>query len=410
MPATVQPSMQPSMQPSLQAPIQPSMQGRRRSLFSVVAIATAAALVAGVLGGLASSWFVDGSRSTSLADPPAALPSVSVPAAGASGAASAGAVVPGQARPANSVAGVAARVLPSIVAIKVTGQSGAGTGSGFVIDGKGHILTNNHVVAAAGDGGSIKVVFDDGSQKDATVVGKDASYDLAVIKTDVGSRPALVLGNSDQAVVGDLVIAIGAPLGLQGTVTTGIISAKNRPVAAGEDATQPSFINAIQTDAAINPGNSGGPLVDAAGNVIGVNSAIARAPGSTGTTGGNIGVGFAIPSNQARRTASELISNGKAQHPILGISLDQRYDGEGVRVADAPSAAGEEPVRPGGPAAKAGIKPGDVVTAIDGRPVTTPDELIVAVRAKEVGGVAVLTVRRAGQELKISVTLAAATG
>ncbi len=378
--------------------------GRRRRTFALVALASAAALGAGALGGVASSRFADTSSEQ------AALPNqqVALPAQPSTGGAAGGAA-PAPSRPGTSVAGVASRVLPSVVAIKVIGQGGAGTGSGFVIDDKGHILTNNHVVAGAGTRGSIKVVFDDGSQEDATIVGRDASYDLAVIKADTGSRPALVLGDSDQAVVGDLVIAIGAPLGLQGTVTTGIVSAKNRPVTAGESADELSFINAIQTDAAINPGNSGGPLVDAAGNVVGVNSAIARAPGSVSSTGGNIGLGFAIPSNQARRTATELIATGKAQHPIIGISLDQAYEGEGVQVSRSVSAGGEPAVRPGGPADKAGIKPGDIITAIDGRPVTSPDELIVAIRAKEVGGTAVLTVRRAGSELEVSVTLAAAT-
>ncbi len=382
---------------------------RRRSGGAVVAALATTVLVTGVLGGYAGAWLFDRShsdRSTVLGVDPANLP---VPSAGqAPAAASGGPAAPSRA--AGSVAAVAARVIPSVVAIRVTGSAGEGTGSGFVIDGKGHILTNNHVVALAGDGGTIKVVFDDGSQKDAAVVGRDVSYDLAVIKADTGSRAPLVLGNSDQVVVGDPVIAIGAPLGLQGTVTTGIVSAKNRPVTAGDGSgTETSFINAVQTDAAINPGNSGGPLVDSAGTVIGVNSAIARVTGTTGGTGGNIGVGFAIPSNQARRTATELIDKGKAEHPVIGISLDDRYDGEGVRIATAAS-GGEPPVRPGGPADKAGMKAGDVITAIDGRPVTTPSELIVAIRAKAVGDTARLTVRRDGSDRSVVVTLAAGTG
>jgi putative serine protease PepD len=276
--------------------------------------------------------------------------------------------------------------------------TGGGTGSGFLID-KHLLITNCHVVEPFR---KVAVELRDRTRVVGTVRRIHPHRDLALVElASPRTEKVFEVASSEGLEAKQTVSIIGYPVGLPLSLTEGVISHPRQLL---------DEQHYVQTDAAINPGNSGGPLVDAAGNVIGVNSAIARAPGSTGTTGGNIGVGFAIPSNQARRTASELISNGKAQHPILGISLDQRYDGEGVRVADAPSAAGEAPVRPGGPAAKAGIKPGDVVTAIDGRPVTTPDELIVAVRAKEVGGVAVLTVRRAGQELKISVTLAAATG
>ena len=409
-PAATQPTARPeySVLPSAPSPSGFSPR-RRRPAGALIAAVAASVLVTGLLGGYAGAWLFDRSHSgqTFLGSDPANLP---LPPTGqASGAAAAaGPVAPSRA--AGSVAAVASRVLPSVVAIRVTGSTGEGTGSGFVIDAKGHILTNNHVVALAAGGGTIKVVFEDGTQRDATVVGRDVSYDLAVIKTDTGSRAPLILGNSDQVVVGDPVIAIGAPLGLQGTVTTGIVSAKNRPVTAGEQGgTDQSYINAIQTDAAINPGNSGGPLVDSAGTVIGVNSAIARVTATAGGTGGNIGVGFAIPSNQARRTATELIDTGKAEHPVIGISLDDRYDGEGVRVAGAVAGA-DAPVRPGGPADKAGVKPGDVITAIDGRPVTSPSELIVAIRAKAVGETAKLTVRRGGADRTLTVTLAAGTG
>ncbi len=231
---------------------------------------------------------------------------------------------------------------------------------------------------------SIKVIFQDGTQVSGKVVGLDASYDLAVVKVQAKGLRELALGDSDKVRVGDPVVAIGAPLGLQGTVTTGIVSALNRPVAAGEG-NKPAFINAIQTDAAINPGNSGGPLVDATGNVIAVNSAIARSPGSLGSTGGNIGLGFAIPSNQARRTAEQLIRTGKASHPIIGVSLDSSYTGQGVKVSEQDSANGVKPVTVNGPADQAGIKAGDVILKIDGRPVTEPDELIVAIRAETQG-------------------------
>jgi putative serine protease PepD len=305
------------------------------------------------------------------------------------------------------VSRVAAAVLPSVVAIQVQGADGTGTGSGFVIDGRGYILTNGHVAGANG-GGDIQVVFQSGRQVPARVVGIDESYDLAVLKVEVGSLPALSLTNSDQVLVGDPVVVVGSPLGLTGTVTTGIVSALNRPVTSGEP-DSPAFINAIQTDAAINPGNSGGPLVDAAGRVIGVTSAIARLPGSSEQDARNIGLGFAIPSKQASRTAQELIRTGKSRHPVVGVILDQDYPGEGVKVVDA-APDGQQAVTPGGPAAQAGIQPGDVIVAFNGRPVTHPDELIVSIRAQSPGDRVRLTVRRSGKDRQVTLTLDAATG
>jgi putative serine protease PepD len=253
------------------------------------------------------------------------------------------------------------------------------------------------------------VVFQDGQQVKGTVVGLDASYDLAVVRVKAKGLRQLTLGDSDKVRVGDPVVAIGAPLGLQGTVTTGIVSALNRPVAAGEG-DKPAFINAIQTDAAINPGNSGGPLVDAKGRVIAVNSAIARAPGSVGSGSGNIGLGFAIPSNQAHRTAEELIRTGKASHPIIGVALDSRYEGEGVKVsAESTAPGGPAPVTKGGPADRAGIKPGDIITKIDGRPVTEPDELIVAIRARTPGDTVALTVGLGSRQREVRVKLSASS-
>ncbi len=365
---------------------------RRRRRTSVLALAAAGCLAAGLAGGFAGAYLESRSATSHTVDPGLTLPA------------------PAQvstARDAASVAGVARRVLPSVVAIRVRGADGAGTGSGFVIDAKGYILTNNHVVSGAAGGGSIKVVFQDGSQSDARVVGRDDSYDLAVVKVDDTGLVPLALGDSDGVVVGDEVIAIGAPLGLQGTVTTGIVSALNRPVAAGESDT-PAYINAIQTDAAINPGNSGGPLVDMAGHVIGINSAIARAPGATTTTTGNIGLGFAIPSNQARRTAQQLIHTGKAQHPIIGVLLDRTYDGEGVKVLQTSPSGQPPPVTKGGPADRAGIQPGDVIVAFNGRPVADPDELVVAIRAQTPGATVTLTVRRGTVDKMVRVTLDAA--
>lgn len=302
----------------------------------------------------------------------------------------------------DSVAGIAQRVLPSVVSISTRTLSGAGTGSGFVIDGNGYILTNNHVISnAAQSGGSIQVSLSDGTFYSAKVIGRDASYDLAVLKINASGLKALQFGDSDAVAVGDLVIAIGSPLGLSGTVTTGIISAKNRAVTAGEADSESSFINALQTDAAINPGNSGGPLVDATGAVIGVNSAIA----SLGTTSqlGSIGLGFAIPINQARKTADQLIKNGVATYPVIGVSLNMNFTENGAQVAT--SGRG---ILPGSPAEKAGLRGGDVIIAIDGKEIYSPEELIVSVRAKNVGDRVTLDFLRNGVKKTATLTLIAA--
>ncbi|MBO9553378.1 trypsin-like peptidase domain-containing protein [Cellulomonas sp.] len=363
---------------------------RRRRTLSVAWVVplVALALVAGVVGGVLGSRIDPG---THLAD--AGLP---VAAAG-SGAQDVD-------RAPESVAGIASKVLPSVVSIQVDGPSGTGTGSGFVLRQDGYIVTNNHVVADAAEAAtSMTVTFSDGSEKAATIVGRTSEYDLAVVKVEVDGLTPLLLGDSDTVVVGDPVVAIGAPLGLAGTVTTGIVSALNRPVSAGDDQ-DTAFINAIQTDAAINPGNSGGPLVDAAGAVIGINSAIAQPPGSLNEVGGSIGLGFAIPSNQVRRTAEQLIETGHATYPVIGVLLDQRYEGEGVAVAAA-DRDGTPAITPDGPADRAGIHRGDIILAIDGRPVTDPDELIVAIRARTPGETVVLHVRTGSDERDVRVRL-----
>ena len=302
----------------------------------------------------------------------------------------------------DSVAGIAARVLPSVVSITTRTSDGGGTGSGFVIDSSGYILTNNHVITSvAQSGGTLRVTLNNGDVYDATIVGRDASYDLAVLKINATNLSALQFGDSDKVAVGDPVIAIGSPLGLTGTVTLGIISAKNRPVTAGESATENSFINALQTDAAINPGNSGGPLVDSTGAVIGVNSAIASL-GSTSQTG-SIGLGFAIPINQARKTADQLIKDGKATYPVLGVSLDMNFTGLGALVAKTTSG-----IMAGGPAQKAGLKPGDVIIKFEERDITTAEELIVAVRSKSVGDKVTIKYMRGTKEFSATLTLIAA--
>ena len=291
-----------------------------------------------------------------------------------------------------SIAAVAAALQPSVVQINVAGGGGEGTGSGFVIREDGYIVTNNHVTASGGD---ITVTFSDGRVVDATLVGANPGYDLAVLKVDETGLPAVTLGSSSALEVGDSAIAIGSPLGLQGTVTAGIVSALNRPVTAGGEG-ELAFINAIQTDAAINPGNSGGPLVDGNGAVIGVNSAIAALGGSLGGQVGNIGLGFAIPIDTAARIASELIATGRSSTPIIGVQLDMQYAGPGARVAG---------ITGDGPASAAGLREGDVITALNGTPVVDATDLIVDVRALAPGEQVTLTVESDGAEREVTLVL-----
>ncbi|MET9642615.1 trypsin-like peptidase domain-containing protein [Streptomyces syringium] len=312
-----------------------------------------------------------------------------------------------------SIAGIAARALPGVVTIHVRGGEDQGTGTGFVLDKRGHILTNNHVVEPAGADGSISVTFNGGQTAKATVVGRDSGYDLAVIKvTGVSGLTPLPLGNSDSVQVGDSVVAIGAPFDLAGTVTTGIISAKERPITAGgekRDGSDVSYVDALQTDAPINPGNSGGPLMDAQARVIGINSAIRSAgseDGPGGGQGGSIGLGFAIPINQAKRVAEELINTGKATHPVIGVTLDMEFTGDGARV-NTKGAKGPA-VTPGGPGDKAGIEPRDVITKVDGVPVHSGQELIVKIRSHRPGDRLGLTVERGGRERTVQLTLGSA--
>jgi putative serine protease PepD len=313
-------------------------------------------------------------------------------------------------RPPDSVAGVAARVLPSVVSLEVRGETEAGTGSGFLIKG-GYIVTNNHVVAPAAQGGEIRIRFNNRKSTTAKIVGRDPNSDIAVVKPEATfNAPETTLGNSDSVVVGDPVIAIGSPLGFTGTVTTGIISSLNRPVeAGGESGSDYALINAIQTDAAINPGNSGGPLVNASGEVIGVNSAIATL-GSGATVGqqtGSIGLGFAIPVNQVRRIAQELITTGFARTSRIGISIDQQYQGEGVRIASTPE-RGVPPIVPDGPADKARLQPGDIILEVAGPPVGDSRELIVTLRSKAPGDTVTIKFSHDGQEKAATVTIGAA--
>lgn len=309
-------------------------------------------------------------------------------------------------RPDGSVASIAADAVPSVVTVRVRAAGGGGTGSGWVYDDSGHIVTNNHVVEGAGSDGSVSIELSDGSRRDAKVVGKDSSYDLAVLEVDPKGLEPLAIGRSSEVVVGDEVVAVGSPLGLGSTVTAGIVSALERPVTAGE-AGDESFISAIQTDAAINPGNSGGPLLNGDGDVVGVNSAIAQIPGQQQASG-SIGVGFAIPSDVVVRTVDQLIATGTAEHPIIGVSLDRRWDGEGAKVLEDSDVDSGRAVVPGGPADKAGVEPGDVITELDGRRITDLDQLITRIRAKAVGDKVTLTIQRDGKQQDLSMTLEAA--
>lgn len=293
-----------------------------------------------------------------------------------------------------TVSQIVQNVKPSVVSIKAEGNSGSGTGSGFIYREDGYIVTNNHVAAPAINSGKLTVYLQDKTSYEAKLVGRNASYDLAVLKIDATGLKPVNIGDSSAINVGDLTVAFGSPLGLTGTVTSGIVSAINRPVTAG-GADDQSFISAIQTDAAINPGNSGGPLVNGQGQVIGVNSAIATL--GNGTQSGSIGLGFAIPINQAQRVITEIIESGKSSTPIAGISIDSTYDGVGAKIAE---------VVADGPAASTDLKVGDIVTKINGEAVEDSTELIVAIRRNNPGDTIVLTVKNtAGNEREVSVVL-----
>ena len=310
-----------------------------------------------------------------------------------------------------SLAGVAARVLPAVVSINVQVNGGGDTGSGVILRQDGYILTNNHVIAAAtGGGATVTVTFNDGTTAPATIVGADAEDDLAVIKVSKTGLPVAVLGSASAVKVGDPVLAIGSPLGLQGTVTSGIVSSVNRPVQTSDDQNQNPFgggqqpstttvIDAIQTDAAINPGNSGGPLVNTAGEVIGINSAIASTGSSFGGQAGNIGVGFAIPVDQAKVIAQQLITTGKATHPLLGVSLADATDNNGTPLARVQS------VVAGGPADRAGIKAGDIIVAVGDQKTAGAQAAIAAIRSHQPGQQVTITVLRGSDRKTFTVTL-----
>ncbi|MGZ6826535.1 MAG: S1C family serine protease [Mycobacteriales bacterium] len=389
----VLPPEPPSVQPPPVVPAGPPSGPRRRSTAALVALA----LVVGGGAGGAVATALDGGSTTTVRET----------------SLSGTKVVEGSS---DTVKGTpesaAALISPSVVTVEVTGQASNGfggaqaqsdTGSGIILRSEGYVLTNNHVVSAAVGGGSVHLTLSDGRTVPARIVGTDPSADLAVLKVDgVSGLKAATFADSEGLKVGQAVLAVGAPLGLSNTVTQGIVSTLHRPVRTGDSSSAQAVIDAVQTDAAINPGNSGGALVDLAGRVVGINSAIATTGDSSGGQSGNIGVGFAIPSDAATKIADQLIATGRAVHSQIGVS-----------VADAPGTTDGAPglgatvqaVVPGGPAAKAGLQAGDVVTKVDDRRVTDADTLIVAVRSHDPGSTVTLTLTRGGATRTVKVTL-----
>ncbi|WP_427895583.1 S1C family serine protease [Kribbella sp. GL6] len=298
---------------------------------------------------------------------------------------------------------VANEVLPSVVTIAAQRGNQSGTGSGQVFRDGGYILTNDHVISvAAGAGGAVTVRYSDGHTSAATIVGRDPSTDLAVLKAADGAKgfPVIALGSSATLQVGQPVVALGAPLGLSSTVTTGIVSALDRYVPVPGEGVTHHLIGAIQTDASINPGNSGGALVDCAGHLVGVNAAIATVPNASGVSGGgSVGLGFAIPIDVAKEVAGQLISTGRPGHPTTGLqvqTLPQSQQQQGLFVLAAE-----------GPGAQAGLRAGDVITTIDGRPATNSEQLVVATLTRKAGDKIELGYSRNGTAATTTLVLAA---
>jgi putative serine protease PepD len=345
------------------------------------------ALVVGIVGGMLGGALVLGTSSTGSGVLPEAPGASPLPVHN------------------GSITSVAAKLLPSTVQVRVLNGHGAtrsgDTGSGFVVDRQGHVITNNHVVELHQPGGDVDVIDNKGRRHVAHIVGSSPVYDIAVLRIDhPQGLPPAPLGSSNTLRVGDTVVAIGSPLGLSSTVTSGIVSAVDRPVTTGSESAS-SYIDAVQTDAAINPGNSGGPLVDMRGQVVGVNSAIATTGTTLGGESGNIGVGFAIPMEQVRVTAEQILKTGSAEYPVIGADVSIKHSISGARILGVPS---------GSPAARAGLRKGDRVVAIEGKRVADGVSLIVAIRAHRPGEVITLTVVRGGHEQNVRVRLDAKTG
>jgi len=368
--------------------------GRRRGTW-VIAACAGCAVAGGVIGGVIASA-IDSPSSTS----------------NSSSAASTAAAESAQnaSQPTSDVCQVtqvAKNVLPSVVTISAKGASAAGTGSGEVIKSDGYILTNNHVVAPAANGGALEVLFSDGKQVAATLVGRDPLTDVAVIKVNETGLPAIAIGKSSTLAVGQPVVVLGAPLGLSSTVTSGIVSALDRTIEVpGENSQSALLLNAIQTDAAINPGNSGGAMVNCAGQFVGIPSAGATVPSSSGeSSGGSIGLGFAIPSDYALTLADEIISTGRVSHAYFGVSA-LPISGQAAANNGVAEGLFVTAVDPSGPAHSAGLREGDIITTIDGQPATSTDQLSHLTLTKHPGDKVELGYQRDGRSGTATVTLA----
>ena len=367
--------------PPQPAAVVPEEPRRRSPVVPAVTAAVVASLIAGAGAGYVSGRYANNSDPTYVNEALQSEPAVDNDPA-----------------PEGSVEQVASTVLPAVVSITVSSARGSAEGSGSIISSDGYVLTNHHVIAEGGDGARIQVTLNDGSTHPADFVASDVNTDVGVLKIQgVDNLPVIQFGNSDELKVGQEVVAVGSPLGLSATVTSGIVSALNRPVRAAQGGGESSLMDGIQTDAAINPGNSGGPLVDMNGNLIGMNSVIASlAPGAEGSAG-SIGLGFAIPSNFAQRVAKQLIESGEARQPMLGVQ---------VSIVDQSRGAAVAAVEPGSPAEQAGIKQGDVITRLNDRPIDSADALIAATRSRAFGETVTLEVRSAGSEDSRSVDVA----
>jgi putative serine protease PepD len=304
------------------------------------------------------------------------------------------------------VTSVADRVVPSVVTIEASGQGGSGTGSGEVIRSEGYILTNNHVISgAAASGGSVKVLFADGQTEPAKITGRDPQTDLAVLKVDTSHQLKVISeGSSSSVKVGEPVVAVGSPLGLSGTVTSGIVSALDRTVQVpGENDSSALLVSAVQTDASINPGNSGRALVNCDGELIGVPTAGATVPNSGG---GSIGLGFAIPVDLAKSVANEIIDTGRVTHAFFGLQTTP-IPPAAAEQAGLPEGLYVQAVTPGGPAAAAGLRPDDVITKINGDEATSNIQLQELTLTKKPGDTVSIDYTRDGHSSTTTVTLAA---
>jgi putative serine protease PepD len=303
------------------------------------------------------------------------------------------------------VTSVAGQVVPSVVTIAANGSGGSGTGSGEVIRPAGYILTNNHVISVAANGGSVEVLFSDGLRAPATITGRDPQTDLAVRKVETSHQLKVIsLGSSSSVKVGQPVVAVGAPLGLSGTVTAGIVSALDRTVEVpGENDRSALLVSAVQTDASINPGNSGGALVNCEGQLVGVPTAGAAVPNAGG---GSIGLGFAIPVDLAKSVAEEIIATGRVTHAFFGLQTVPIPPAAAAQ-SGLPEGLYVQAVTPGGPAAQAGLRPGDVITKIDGEPATSNIEQQELTLTKKPGDTVTIGYTRDGQSATATITLAA---